>query len=332
MRWASIGLRALPPLFLIALIVALVTSGGDDSDQSDARSEGRLQVPPSIAESPPADPGCSGFGRVEPVPDEWRLEFPAHALTATPFFAPRAGVPPATGSPTLAGVHLPPGSRCPRHWASDLPVAEASALAASLIKAFPETGLWPILWEFPETPDHYLDGSGDPRIADGVDVAGVIRRLWRMYRPDEDFPGLARPQTGMGLEEFADSFGALMRASLSSPVAYLVLVPAHRPSDVMSVVGFGGTAVLRDEHLAAVLRSWEDRFQAVPVVVGPGTLTLAVGAPPASWKDALRLAHEQLTVAPDTPVRPADLARSLRSGAVSPAIPSRNAWPLGWPD
>jgi hypothetical protein len=211
-------------------------------------------------------------------------------------------------------------------------VPDALALAARLAEVFPETGLWPMLWEFPESPDHYLDGSGDPSAAHRVDTAAVMRRLWRLYGLPGEFPGLARPPAGSDSEVSADPFGTLERAGLGPTEAYLVLVPAHRPSEVMSVAGFGGTVVLRSEGLAAVLLSWEERFQAVPALIGPGTLTLVVGAPPESGESALRLAHEIRLTAPATVEAPARLARDLRFAAPSVALLSRNVWPLGWPD
>ena len=319
-------MRALPLLFLGGLLTLLVVVDNGDRNDEAASREAAFQ-PPGL---PAPDPGCSDFGNVRPVPDEWRTD--GGPRGSSEFFAPRAGIPPSSGTPYIAGVQLPKGSRCPRHWATDRPVEDAYALAGSLAEAFPATGLWPLLWEFPETPDHYLGETGDPRAVDRIEAGAVIRGKWRLFRPGQEFPGLAEPQKAPRREAPGDPFGALARAGLSEAAAYLILVPAHRPSDFMSVAGFGGTAELRSEELTAVLRSWEDRFQAVPALIGPGTLTLAVGAPPSSNEDALRLAHEQLMTAPATAEAPEYLAERLRSGGATPSLPSRHFWPLGWPD
>lgn len=333
-RWLYFSLRALPPLLLAALIAGLLFGGdgdGDSDGEPGPRPRGLfLPVsPPPV--SPPSHEGCSILGAgVAPVTDDWRLSAPSGQSAL--FFAPQAGTPPASGRPILGGVRLPPGSRCPRHWASDRPVRGAIDLASRLAEAFPKTGLWPVLWDFPDSPDPYLSGSGDPSAARHVEPAALIRRLWERFRPRDDFPGLARPSEHSERGVLADPFGTLARSGWGERAAYLILVPAHRPSDVMSVVGFGGTEVLREQELAAVLLSWERRFRAVPTAIGPGALTLVVAAPPVGRKEGIQLAHEQLLVAPSTAVSAARLGKALRFGAPSVDFHSRHVWPLGWPD
>jgi hypothetical protein len=77
----------------------------------------------------------------------------------------------------------------------------------------------------------------------------------------------------------------------------VMLVPVNRPADVVSVLGIGMTVYHSDDELTAILRSWEERFGAVVSALGPGTLDLAVGAPPRNEDDARRFAAEHAAFA-----------------------------------
>jgi hypothetical protein len=59
---------------------------------------------------------------------------------------------PRDGAVTVGGVKLPAGSRRLGYWATDAPTPDAVALADRLAAAFPRTGLWPVLWDWEETP------------------------------------------------------------------------------------------------------------------------------------------------------------------------------------
>lgn len=50
---------------------------------------------------------------------------------------------------------------------------------------------------------------------------------------------------------------------------------------------------------SAVVRSWEQRFGARVVAVGPATLHLSVAAPPTATEDALLVAAEHFAFCPD---------------------------------
>jgi hypothetical protein len=94
----------------------------------------------------------------------------------TPYFASRAGRLPSSGAPKVAGIQLPKGSRCPHYWAADGPSPDALELARRLAAAFPQTGLWPVIWDWEDDPDSYAVTQGDPRAADHLDGADVLRR------------------------------------------------------------------------------------------------------------------------------------------------------------
>ena len=85
------------------------------------------------------------------------------------------------------------------------------------------------------------------------------------------------------------------------------------------------------------MRSWEERFGAVPVVLGPGDLELAVGAPPTGSKQARQLVYEQYAFNPENEVATLEdlpeVAQRLRSDAPDP-ISGRSSglWGFAWAD
>ena len=114
----------------------------------------------------------------------------------------------------------------------------------------------------------------------------------------EPFPGLA-PATGGNLAA-AEREGAL--GSLAS--ARIGLVPAARPADVLATAGrsccgvdpfeFGPVQVSANAvWIGSVLRSFEDRFGATLLKLGPGDeLSLLVDRPPRTLEHATKIAAE----------------------------------------
>ena len=240
-----------------------------------------------------------------------------------PFFAPRAGAVPRTGSPAVGGVKLPRGSRCPHHWATDEPVEDPAALAARLADVFPETGLWPVIWDWPDDPDPYMEGTTNPDKAARLDPETVLRRSWSENRVGKrPFPGLAPGSDEVDSNVVRDPFGTFAESRRAewptSDGATILLVPATRPGEVISVLGMFQTELLTDEELTAVLLSWEERFAAVLTALGPGTMNVVAGAPPKSSDQAVRLAAEHAAFAPEDDAKP--------------DLPSKHLWPFGWPD
>ena len=173
-----------------------------------------------------------------------------------------------------------------------------------------------------------------------VDAEKVLRSSWDEFTGVPDFEGLA-PAAVHGRPPLMAPFNVtphVLDASYQPPGAQWVvmLVPATRPADVVSVIGAQMTEYLSDAEISGLLRSWEERFAAVVVGVGPGAVDLAVGSPPRSDAQARRLAAEQVAFAPESGWEPNNdglrtLARALRVND-GQAERSRYIWQFGWPD
>jgi hypothetical protein len=288
----------------------------------EACEQGFSYAPQASPVAVPPSPGCKATQNFPP-PGPRRAEAPAQPI---PYFAARTGELPEDGAGAVAGVELPKGSRCLGYWASDKPVANAEALAGRLANAYRTTGLWPVLWISSEDPDVYAMDIGDPSDADGLDVERILRRTW------PDLRGLA---PGAGGERPGDLFGGLSAANDRSADGYVVmLVPANRPGDVLSVLGGAiATEVMSEAELTAVARSWEERFGTVVVGIGPGGLELAVGSPPDDVAQARMLATEHNAFAPDDATSDErGLADAILRGDRPDATVRRDFWGFGWPD
>lgn len=146
---------------------------------------------------------------------------------------------------------------------------------------------------------------------DRMDAASLLRRWWDGQTREVDegeeedeefveyikaalapfsrqFPGLAPSgDEPLSPEELAEVLGSL-------PAARIGLVPAARPADVLPLIGWSGTANRFEDALpvAAVLRSWEDRFGARLLQVGFAWISLLVTRPARSIEHAQRIAAE----------------------------------------
>jgi hypothetical protein len=112
-------------------------------------------------------------------------------------------------------------------------------------------------------------------------------------RPDETvpFPGMAA-----AVRERLP-VATLTAALAAVPPCRVALVPAARASDVLAVTGWCTTDAYQDPvfgvPVGAVLRSWEERFGARLLRIGPGAdATLFVERPPQTPEAALAVANE----------------------------------------
>jgi hypothetical protein len=209
----------------------------------------------------------------------------------------------------------------PLLWATDEPVPDTGRVWHELHEMAPETGLRPITLAFlydqvPGASDGAvprgrpwdsgeLAGPYPLSTADAVDAAALLAEYWEyLVEPEDDdddpwqfaeiepfsraFPGLA-PASDEALSG-ADLAAALRRI----PSARLGLVPASRPSDVLSLAGFGGFAngFGTPAEFTAVLRTWEERFGAVLCGVGFADVRVLVTRPPRTRRAAELVAAE----------------------------------------
>ena len=204
-----------------------------------------------------------------------------------------------------------------RYWLSDN--AGEADLWVRLHAAHPRTGLWPVaLHGLEGDPDRpWVHGEVYPAgISDPADhnAEEVLARRWPEIDPDEypddradriaalapfsTWPGLApsREIAPGAAEATADDYAR----TLLTGEPRLGLVATPRGADALTTIGWSGPANHTEVGpLAAVVRSWEDRFGARVVGIGFDTLELSVAAPPTSIKPALLVAAEHLAFCPD---------------------------------
>jgi hypothetical protein len=224
------------------------------------------------------------------------------------------------GSVTLpVGMHIVSGygTGQPTAWATIQPVPEPDKIWTVLSAAHPQTGLVPFLLEGmasdPGSTQRPWDEGEFEDPADLVelerlDAEALLESWWNSQLNPltegqaEDpehilirlpfsrrFPGLAPAETTP-----RDPRELRLALAWSRRPARIGLAVADRPADVLARIGWLGAANTRDTpSIAAVLRSWEDRFGARLLQIGFDRIRLLVERPPRTADAALRLAAEQ---------------------------------------
>jgi hypothetical protein len=213
----------------------------------------------------------------------------------------------------------------PALWLSDGPASES--LWAQAYADRSDSGLWPLLLEpLPHGEEFRPWGSGELSFdrstpVDHHDPGSLLSGWWAdytTYDPDSDplpgpaerhavtapygtrWPGLAPARK---LTADPDPMALEYAAHLLSRErpARLGLVAAGRGSDALAAAGWKGPLNYTNDtgQIAAVVRSWEDRFGARVVGVGFADLYLSVAAPPATMDEALAVAAEHFAFCPD---------------------------------
>jgi hypothetical protein len=103
-------------------------------------------------------------------------------------------------------------------------------------------------------------------------------------------------------------------------------VPAGRPADVLPCLSWYGASNSRTSlEIAAILRSWEDRFGARLLEVGFDTIRLLVTRPPQTLQAAQRIAAEHFALSDEAG------RTGLRGVAeITPALVSNPFWDFWW--
>ncbi|GAA3834440.1 DUF4253 domain-containing protein [Sphaerisporangium flaviroseum] len=217
--------------------------------------------------------------------------------------------------------------RRPAFWLSQAPVT--GSLWARLREEHASSGLWPVLLE--ESVQPWSVGQIAPDVAAEIDnysVDAFMAEVWSDWieRAAEEqieildpfgphCPGPAGPgELRADPDAVADRYASVL-AQQGTPLG---LAAVERGADALAVMGWQGALHHNEWNvpLAAVVRSWEDRFGARLVGLGFNTLDLSVAAPPVTSQHALHVAAEHWTFCPDAIVQGAgsllDYAEQLR--------------------
>lgn len=165
---------------------------------------------------------------------------------------------------------------------------------------FPNAGIWPVLLAGATAgePGWLAGGVGAPQLVD--DDAEAL--LARTYQAAEELDGLDPWRSRwLGLAPGEPDRDQLVGVRPMAGQGALLLVPVTRPADVPAAIGWTGAEGYEysGAGISAVLRSWEDRFGAVLIGLGPDRLRLSVERPPRYPEQARRLAGEHYGLAPD---------------------------------
>jgi uncharacterized protein DUF4253 len=225
----------------------------------------------------------------------------------------------------------------PAYWLSEAPVG--ADLWTRLHAEHHRSGLWPVLLDDSTQP--WSAGQVAPETTadiDTFDAAAFMAEVWADWlEPQDDHqdledlapfgrdcPGLAAPGEPVRSPTAVAAWYVKVLDDGSTPLG---LAAASRGADVLAVMGWQG-AVNHNKWtapLAAVVRSWEDRFGARVIRLGFNTLDLSVAAPPATTEHALHVAAEHWTFCPDNilqgPGTLADYAEEIRG---------KNFWSFWW--
>ncbi|MFD4028300.1 DUF4253 domain-containing protein [Streptomyces sp. NPDC058576] len=275
-----------------------------------------------------------------------------------------ATLPNPLPDPASSGLDLPPGSLVdatldgpwhePLLWYADGPAAPRDW--TELRAAGRRVGLLPVLvtgghrGRWPKDWDLCPDGMTYPGDHDAEEV---LADYWTDHADDEagdgtadhksgeeqsggpgSWPGLA-PVPAREAAEDADTVAAGLAGVIAADAdewlggARMALVPARRSADIPAAIGWSGPVNHENDvaRLCAVLRSWEDRYDARVVVLGFDTMIVSVGRPPATIEEARALAAEHYAFCPDTidqaPPHDIDLYAEK-------AVLNQEAWSFWW--
>lgn len=261
----------------------------------------------------------------------------------------------------LGGVRLPAGRRVvvagdpdrPVAWVTRCPVAEPGLVWSALYDAAPGTGLVPVLvgGVGDDDGDDFGFEACDLAEVDRLDAGMVLSARWRGKMPSDldekyapegvsyfdafapfsrQFPGLA-PPAGESL-----SAGALRQVLQDYPAVRIALIPARRGADVLPLAGWNSGDDYRDYEpyeqvapavwVAAVVRSWEDRFGVRLLHVTGAEIRLLVQRPPVTREHAELVAAEHFAFADEC-----DGCGSVSYVSnITPALVSAPIWQFWW--
>lgn len=247
--------------------------------------------------------------------------------------AERPGELPPDGPAAVGDVSLPAGRRVSASfgapgpdvlWRTDSEPPRAFQVWRRVALRFPETGLWPVLLE---RADLDLDLDEDWPVLAARDAGELIAEHWAAdCAADDELAETLGPFRGLGRggDRRADAVEAVF--ATIAEVQSLALVPVTRPADVPAAIGWMGPVNSWQEIglLSAILRSWEERYDAIVVGLGFDTLYLAVRRPP-QGEEALKAAGELYVACADIVDQGVGSIEALVEQVVT-----RQVWPFWW--
>lgn len=244
---------------------------------------------------------------------------------------------------------MSPGSDKPVMWISDGPAP--AGLWERLYNERERSGLWPLLlapledtpafrpWESQELYPQRMSSPGEH------DAVALLRGWWEglaLEDQPEDvellrevtapfgtaWPGLA-PSPALVPATDADGSACVYAARLlqSRPGLRIGLVAAGSGADALTICGWNGPVNHWSDtgKIAAVVRSWEQRFGCRVVGVGFDTLDLSVAVPPTGMDDALLVAAEHYAFCPANIDQGSDSMAAYAQGLLG-----EDAWTFWW--
>jgi hypothetical protein len=113
----------------------------------------------------------------------------------------------------------------------------------------------------------------------------------------------------------------------STGTATIALVPCAGCPEIPAVFGFGGwNACPPPEEHVAILKYWEERYDARLQALAPDTLEMEVARPPRTYPEALTLAKEQFSYTSDILYQ----GNHPTIGALAVALLGSGRWHFWW--
>jgi hypothetical protein len=204
----------------------------------------------------------------------------------------------------------------------------------SLLADAPTSGRWPvILSESHSRPLHPLiDDAGQPTLpsatslieqARTLDPRRILDQWWQQNAEDQEALGRAwseqrpkRPAPPVQARLIPDSGRAVIG-----------LFPGNDSYEVPAILGYGGWngSPSASEHVA-ILKYWQDHYDARLQAMSHDTIELIVGRPPETDADALALARDHFSYASDIPSD--TVYRNV--GGLASALPASHHWHFWW--
>jgi len=176
----------------------------------------------------------------------------------------------------------------PIMWVSDARGPAAQKIWERLYEEHPRTGLYPLLLDHSLDVDSMLDTPVSVEEIDETPGEQLIREYFEYF--GDEWPGFV-PARRLGVPP---GYAAGCLAAEGTSDYRLALVPCERGADAPALIGWTGAVnyTYDVEKIAAVGRSWEDRFGVRVVKLGRSTMEMSVAAPPRSITEARRISLE----------------------------------------